>query len=103
LQLIDFSSIKLSSYVFKIKYKYVYILQDKTNKFYMSCYQMVEMYARYNINRVSLDVDAEDQCYQDLYIFLELLTHIMSKEFLHLSTDGKKQNYCFNFDYVILT
>jgi len=101
--LIDSPSIKLSSYASKIKYKYVYILQEKTNKFYMSCYQMVEMYARYNVNRFSIDVDAEDQCYEDLYIFLELLTHIMSKEFLHLSSDGKKKKYCLNFDYVILT
>lgn len=56
----------------------------------MSCYQMVNMYARYNVNRISLDVDAEEQCYQDLYIFLELLIHIMSKEVLDLSSDGKK-------------
>lgn len=54
---------------------------------------MVDMYARYNINRVSLDSDAEDQCYQDLYIFLELLTHVMSKEVLDLSSDGKKLMY----------
>jgi len=47
------------------------------------------MYARYNINRVSLDSDAEDQCFQDLNIFLELLTNIMSKEALDLSSDGK--------------
>lgn len=46
------------------------------------------MYAHYNINRVSLDSDAEDQCFQDLCIFLELLTHIMSKEVLDLSSDG---------------
>lgn len=51
---------------------------------------MVDMYARCNINRVSLDSDAEDQCYQDLYIFLELLTHVMSKEALDLSSDGKE-------------
>ncbi|XP_026810149.1 exportin-4-like [Rhopalosiphum maidis] len=62
---------------------------EESDKFYMSCYQMVDMYARYNINRVSLDSDAEDQCYQDLYVFLELLTHVMSKEVLDLSSDGK--------------
>lgn len=56
----------------------------------MSCYQVVDMYARYNINRVSLDSDAEDQCYQDLYVFLELLTHVMSKEVLDLSSDGNE-------------
>jgi len=56
----------------------------------MSCYQMVDMYARYNMNRVSLDSDAEDQCFQDLYVFLELLTHVMSKEVLDLSSDGNK-------------
>jgi len=48
------------------------------------------MYARYHINRVSLDSDAEDQCFQDLYVFLELLTHVMSKEVLDLSSDGNK-------------
>jgi len=56
----------------------------------MSCFQLVDMYARYNINRVSLDSDAEDQCFQDLYVFLELLTHVMSKELLDLSSDGNK-------------
>jgi len=56
----------------------------------MSCFQLVDMYARYNINRVSLDSDAEDQCFQDLYAFLELLTHVMSKELLDLCSDGNK-------------
>ncbi|XP_025409215.1 exportin-4-like isoform X2 [Sipha flava] len=66
-----------------------FLRMEESDRFYMSCYQMVDMYARYNINRVSLDSDAEDQCYQDLFIFLELLTHIMSKEVLDLSSDGK--------------
>lgn len=59
----------------------------------MSCFQMIDMYARFNINRVSLDSDAEDQCYQDLCIFIGLLTHIMSKEVLDLSGDGKELIY----------
>lgn len=54
---------------------------------------MVDMYARFNINRVSLDSDAEDQCYQDLCIFIDLLTHVMSKEVLDLSSDGKELLY----------
>ncbi|CAI6367793.1 unnamed protein product [Macrosiphum euphorbiae] len=66
-----------------------YLRMEESDKFYMSCFQLVDMYARYNINRVSLDSDAEDQCFQDLYIFLELLTHVMSKELLDLSSDGK--------------
>lgn len=58
---------------------------------------MVDMYARFNINRVSLDSDAEDQRNQDLYIFLELLTHVMSKEVLDLSCDGEKSSLnCIN-------
>ncbi|XP_050429581.1 exportin-4-like [Adelges cooleyi] len=65
---------------------------EESDRFYGSCYQLVDMYARYNINRLSLDSDAEDQCYQDLYIFLDLLTHIMSKEVLDLSSDGKNTN-----------
>lgn len=59
----------------------------------MSCYQMVDMYFRFNINRVSLDSDAEDQCYQDLFVFIDLLSHVMSKEVLDLSSDGKELNY----------
>ncbi|KAL5234349.1 hypothetical protein ACI65C_001759 [Semiaphis heraclei] len=66
-----------------------FLAMEESDKFYMSCYQMVDMYAHYNINRVSLDSDAEDQCFQDLYVFLELLTHVMSKEVLDLSSDGK--------------
>lgn len=46
------------------------------------------MYARYNLSRVSLDADAEEQCFQDLYIFLDLLMQVMSKEVLDLSSDG---------------
>ncbi|XP_050536237.1 exportin-4-like isoform X2 [Daktulosphaira vitifoliae] len=65
---------------------------EDSDKFYSSCYQLVDMYARFNINRVSLDSDAEDQSYQDLYIFLDLLTHMMSKEVLDLSSDGKSSN-----------
>lgn len=49
---------------------------------------MVEMYAHYNLNRVSLDADAEEQSFEDLYIFLELLMQVMSKEVLDLSSDG---------------
>ncbi|VVC37258.1 Hypothetical protein CINCED_3A011540 [Cinara cedri] len=62
---------------------------EESEQFYTSCFQMVDMYARYNLNRVSLDSDAEEQCSEDLYIFLELLTHVMSKEVLDLSSDGR--------------
>lgn len=71
-----------------MSYFYV-LLQDESDKFYESCYLMVDMYARYNLSRVSLDVDAEEQCFQDLYIFLDLLMQVMSKEVLDLSSDGQ--------------
>lgn len=48
------------------------------------------MYGNFNVERVSLDSDAEDQCFQDLCMFIELLLHIMSKEVLDLSSDGMK-------------
>lgn len=67
---------------------------------------MVDMYGRYNINRVSLDSDAEDQCYQDIYIFLELLIHVMSKEVLDLSSDDGSDGKNFitpKYNYTILT
>ncbi|VVC37256.1 Hypothetical protein CINCED_3A011540 [Cinara cedri] len=66
-----------------------YWMREESEQFYTSCFQMVDMYARYNLNRVSLDSDAEEQCSEDLYIFLELLTHVMSKEVLDLSSDGR--------------
>lgn len=67
------------------KYMLCYLSEPDTQKFYESTLAMVQMYAKCNVNRLSVETESEENSFQDLSLVMDLLTFILSKDCLNLS------------------
>lgn len=59
-------------------------------KLYEVCLTLLQVYSKNNLGRKRLDVAAEEDQYQDLLLIMELLTNLLSKEFIDFSDTGKE-------------
>ena len=50
--------------------------QDNLNLFFESCLRLVEVYVKHNTNRLTDEVNAEEDSFSDLQIFIELLDNL---------------------------
>lgn len=57
-------------------------------KLYEVCLTLLQVYSKNNLGRKRLDVAAEEDQYQDLLLIMELLTNLLSKEFIDFSDTG---------------
>lgn len=62
---------------------------------YECCLSTIQAYARCNLGRHSLEVAAEEDSFSDIQLLMELLTNLLSKDFIDLSPPGK-ENHNFN-------
>lgn len=69
-------------------------LQTKSMKLYEVCLTLLQVYSKNNLGRKRLDVAAEEDQYQDLLLIMELLTNLLSKEFIDFSDTGKEHLGC---------
>lgn len=67
----------------------MFFLQTKSMKLYEVCLTLLQVYSKNNLGRKRLDVAAEEDQYQDLLLIMELLTNLLSKEFIDFSDTGK--------------
>lgn len=67
-------------------------LQSKAMNLYEACLTLLQVYSKNNLGRQRIDVTAEEEQYQDLLLIMELLTNLLSKEFIDFSDTGK--GYC---------
>nr|XP_029514763.1 exportin-4 isoform X4 [Oncorhynchus nerka] len=66
-----------------------YLGESKSMKLYEVCLTLLQVYSKNNLGRKRADVAAEEDQYQDLLLIMELLTNLLSKEFIDFSdTDG---------------
>jgi hypothetical protein len=56
---------------------------------YEACLTLLQVYSKNNLGRQRIDVTAEEEQYQDLLLIMELLTNLLSKEFIDFSDTGK--------------
>lgn len=56
--------------------------------FYEACLQTIQMYARSNLGRRSLEAGTEEDAFHDIQLLMELLTTLLSKDFIDLSPAG---------------
>lgn len=56
---------------------------------YEACLTLLQVYSRNNLGRQRIDVTAEEEQYQDLLLIMELLTNLLSKEFIDFSDAGE--------------
>lgn len=62
-----------------------YLGESKSMKLYEACLTLLQVYSKNNVGRKRCDVAAEEDQYQDLLLIMELLTNLLSKEFIDFS------------------
>uniref|UniRef100_A0A8C7GRD7 Exportin-4 n=1 Tax=Oncorhynchus kisutch TaxID=8019 RepID=A0A8C7GRD7_ONCKI len=62
-----------------------YLGESKSMKLYEVCLTLLQVYSKNNLGRKRADVAAEEDQYQDLLLIMELLTNLLSKEFIDFS------------------
>ncbi|XP_035250493.1 exportin-4 [Anguilla anguilla] len=65
-----------------------YLGESKSMKLYEACLTLLQVYSKNNLGRKRMDVTAEEDQYQDLLLIMELLTNLLSKEFIDFSDTG---------------
>lgn len=61
-----------------------YLNQTESRKMFQYCLATVETYAQCNANRLSSEAVAEENSYQDLLLLMELLTNLLTKDYIDL-------------------
>lgn len=64
--------------------------QTKSMKLYEACLTLLQVYSK-NSSRKRNDSAAEEDQYQDLLLIMELLTNLLSKEFIDFSDTGESR------------
>lgn len=64
-------------------------------KLYEACLTLLQVYSKNNQSRKRGDATAEEDQYQDLLLIMELLTNLLSKEFIDFSDTGVLA-FCFH-------
>lgn len=62
-----------------------YLTPAESRVFYEACLQTIQMYARSNLGRRSLEAGTEEDAFHDIQLLMELLTTLLSKDFIDLS------------------
>ncbi|GCB70376.1 hypothetical protein scyTo_0008560 [Scyliorhinus torazame] len=62
-----------------------YLGESKAMKLYEACLTLLQVYSKNSLGRKRTDVAAEEEQYQDLLLIMELLTNLLSKEFIDFS------------------
>ncbi|PNF16845.1 hypothetical protein B7P43_G16786 [Cryptotermes secundus] len=63
-----------------------------SRRIYEACLQTIQTYARCNTGRLSLESAAEEETFRDILLLMELLTNLLSKDFIDLSPpDGSSE------------
>ncbi|XP_069664277.1 exportin-4 isoform X2 [Haliaeetus albicilla] len=65
--------------------KQQYWTEAKAMNLYEACLTLLQVYSKNNLGRQRIDVTAEEDQYQDLLLIMELLTNLLSKEFIDFS------------------
>ena len=63
--------------------------QGDSRRIYEACLQTIQTYARCNTGRLSLESAAEEDTFHDILLLMELLTNLLSKDFIDLSPPGE--------------
>ncbi|XP_013778949.1 exportin-4-like [Limulus polyphemus] len=78
---------------FSVCAKRVLCFLDKkdSKKLYESCLSMIQIYAKHNTGKISHEASAEEEQYQDILVLMQLLTDLLSKDFVDFSPFNPSQ------------
>lgn len=82
-----------------LKVENSFSLQAKAMNLYEACLTLLQVYSKNNLGRQRIDVTAEEDQYQDLLLIMELLTNLLSKEFIDFSDTGRRKSRMNNIGH----
>ncbi|KAK9498372.1 hypothetical protein O3M35_003018 [Rhynocoris fuscipes] len=62
-----------------------YLTSNESRIFYDACLNTIQMYARCNLGRRTVEPTAEEDSFNDIHLLMELFTGLLSKDFIDLS------------------
>ena len=65
-----------------------YLSQSESKRIYGSCLHTIQTYANSNSGRLTIDSDAQEDSFRHILLLMELLTNLLSKDFIDLSRPG---------------
>lgn len=77
----------------------IFAKQGDSRRIYEACLQTIQTYARCNTGRLSLESAAEEETFHDILLLMELLTNLLSKDYIDLSPPGGLTFTSFHVDY----
>lgn len=66
----------------------IFLSKEASQKVYRLCMSCIQIYAKKNHQRVSLEATGEEDRLQDLMLLLKLMNHLLSKNFLDFGGDS---------------
>ncbi|CAH1799119.1 unnamed protein product, partial [Owenia fusiformis] len=68
-----------------------YLGLKDTKSMYDCCLQLLQTYAKHSAGKLNLNSNAEEEQYMDLLIVMELLTHLLSKDFIDFGVTEEEE------------
>lgn len=65
-----------------------FLSKESSQKVYRLCMNCIQIYAKKNHQRVSLEATGEEDRLQDLMLLLQLMNHLLSKNFMDFGSDS---------------
>ncbi|TMW66236.1 hypothetical protein Poli38472_004001 [Pythium oligandrum] len=81
----------LRFYCLLVEAQISYLSPKDALQVYTSSHELIRSYARHNLGKKSVFADAEEDSYTDLLALLQLLSHLVSKEFIDYSDASADQ------------
>ncbi|KAF1329121.1 Exportin-4, partial [Globisporangium splendens] len=88
-QIVDLT---LTFFCFLVEAQICYLTPRDALQVYTSCNELIRTYCRHHAGRVSVLGDAEEEKYSDLLALLQLLSHLVSKDFIDFSDHTAEQS-----------
>ena len=64
-------------------------MQADCKVLYQRSVAVIEMYSAHNVGKRSVSKDGEEEQFRDLQLLMELLTNLLSKDYIDLAPPGK--------------
>lgn len=88
-QIVDLT---LTFFCFLVEAQICYLTPRDALQVYTSCNELIRTYCRHRVGMVSVLGDAEEETYSDLFALLQLLSHLVSKDFIDFSDHTAEQS-----------
>jgi hypothetical protein len=82
-----------------------YLGQSDSRVLYQHSVAVIRMYAHHNQGKRSVEKEAEEEQFRDILLLMELLTNLLSKDFIDLAPQGNSQTHLYLFlftSYVLI-